>query len=193
MGSGSVITKRGHILTNDHLFVDDNGNALNKRGEIHIAFAPTSDPQSDAVPQYRAQLVHADTQNDLALLVITAREDGSPLPADLGLGVMPIGDSNTAKLGDQLFILGYPALGGDTLTLTRGIISGFLPDDDWIKTDAEINPGNSGGGALNAAYELVGIASAGNIGTKFPGKIGLIRPVNVAQPLIAEARRAADE
>lgn len=78
-----------------------------------------------------------------------------------------------------------PAWGGDTVTFTKGSVSGFLSAEGWIKTDAEINAGNSGGAAINRDGQLVGIPSAAAAETtQVPGKIGLVRPVNLAKPLI---------
>jgi putative serine protease PepD len=194
-GSGSVITERGHILTNNHLFVDDNGKPYNTKGKILIGFPPRDDLRGRVEYYYQAVLDRADAQHDLALIRITANVNGDALPADLGLNVIPIGDSDKVESGDQVTILGYPGLGGDTLTLTRGTVSGFLPDEGFIKTDAEINPGNSGGPAFNAAYEQIGISSAVFVSKSqtIPGKIGWIRPVNFAKPLVDLAKREAGE
>ncbi len=194
-GSGSVITKRGHILTNNHLFTDDKGKPYNAHGEIYVGFPPRGNLKGDIDYNYQAILVRADAQHDLALIRITATKNEGPLPADLGLSVIPIGDSDQLDIGDQVTILGYPGVGGDTLTLTRGAISGFLPDEGYIKTDAEINPGNSGGPAFNAVYEQIGIASAVFVSKSqtIPGKIGWIRPVNFAKPLVDLAKREAGE
>ncbi len=68
-------------------------------------------------------------------------------------------------------VLGYPGVGGETLTITRGIVSGF-DEHRNLKTDAEINPGNSGGAAFNDAGEVLGIPSS--ISAAGSGKIGFI-------------------
>lgn len=194
-GSGSAITQRGHILTNNHLFVDDSGNPYNARGEIYVGFPPRDNLKADVEIYYQATLVRADTDHDLALIRITATKDGGALPADLGLSTIPIGNSDKLDSGDQVTILGYPGLGGDTLTLTRGTIAGFLLNEGYIKTDAEINPGNSGGPSLNSAYEQIGVASAVFVSRSqtIPGKIGWIRPISYAKPLIDLAKREAGE
>ncbi len=195
-GSGSVITKRGHILTNNHIIADSNGKLYNAQGRIYIAFPPRDNLKASVEIYYRATLVRNELKNDLALLKISATRDGGALPADLGLAVIPTGDSDRVDSGNEVTILGFPGLGGDTLTITRGIISGFLLDDGYIKTDAEINSGNSGGPAFNLAYEQIGIASAAKIrdtSATVPGKIGLIRPINLARALIDLAKRDAGE
>ena len=195
-GSGSVVTKAGHILTNNHIIADKEGKLHNAQGRIYIAFPSRNNLKASAEIYYRATLVRNDLKNDLALLKITATKDGGALPADLGLAAIPIGDSDPVDSGNEVTILGYPSLGGDTLTITRGIISGFLMDEGYIKTDAEINSGNSGGPAFNLAYEQIGIASAArirNTSATVPGKIGLIRPINLAHLLIDLAKREAGE
>ena len=195
-GSGSVITKQGHILTNNHIIADKTGKLFNAQGRIYIAFPPRDNLKAGVEIYYRATLVQNDLKNDLALLKITAAREGGALPADLGLAVIPIGNSDQVDSGNEVTILGYPGLGGDTLTITRGIIAGFLLDDGYIKTDAEINSGNSGGPAFNLIYEQIGLASAVKIRdttASVPGKIGLIRPINLARALIDLAKREARE
>jgi S1-C subfamily serine protease len=194
-GSGSVITRRGYILTNNHLFYDDNGRPYNAQFEALIAFPPRGDMKSDAQIQYRAVLVENDAERDLALLRLTARRNGGALPATLELETIPIGDSDAVNHGDILTIVGYPGIGGDSLTLTSGNVSGFLEREGWIKTDAEINQGNSGGPALNANYELIGVASAASQADQFDlqGKLGLVRPIKFASALIDRAKRESGE
>jgi S1-C subfamily serine protease len=58
----------------------------------------------------------------------------------------------------------------------------------WIKTDAEINPGNSGGMAINERGELIGVPTIVVSGREVTGKIGVIRPINLAYPLIDRVR-----
>ena len=184
-GSGSVLTEKGHILTNFHVIGDpDTGRPYNSRGIIYIAVSPSALKGPPEV-RYIAELMQEDQSLDLALIKIIATQNGRDLPADLNLTTMPIGDSDTVKIGDELSIIGFPGLGGATVTFTKGSVSGFLTDEGWIKTDAEINPGNSGGAAINRAGQLVGIPSAAAGETvRLPGKIGLVRPVNLARPLI---------
>lgn len=192
-GSGSVITTQGHVLTNYHVLADtDTGRLFNRDGVVFIAVS-SADMRSEPEVAYRAEILEIDEIDDLALLRIVAQDDDSPLPVGFSMVSMPLGDSDTVRIGDELTILGYPGLGGQSITLTRGSVSGFLSAENFIKTDAEINPGNSGGAAVNRAGELVGIPTAGAFDEEFPGKLGLVRPVNQARPLIDRALREAGE
>lgn len=192
-GSGSVITRAGHVLTNFHVLGDpDTGVLFNRAGTVFIAVS-SPDVHSEPEMAYRAEIEETDRINDLALLRIVAQHDDSPLPAGFDMVSMPLGDSETVRIGDELTILGYPGLGGQSITLTRGSVSGFMRAENFIKTDAEINPGNSGGAAVNKAGELVGIPTAGAVDDEFPGKLGLVRPINRARALIDRALREADE
>lgn len=192
-GSGSVITGVGHVLTNFHVLGDpDTGVLFNRAGTVFIAVS-SPDVHSEPEMAYRAEIEETDRINDLALLRIVAQHDDSPLPAGFDMVSMPLGDSDTVRIGDELTILGYPGLGGQSITLTRGSVSGFIRAENFIKTDAEINPGNSGGAAVNTAGELVGIPTAGAVDDEFPGKLGLVRPINQARGLIDRALREAGE
>ncbi len=193
-GSGSVLTEKGHILTNFHVVGDPRtGRLYNAKGTIYVAISP-ADLKGPPQVRYIAEVAKSDPRLDLALLKIRATRDGKALPGDLGLTTIPVGDSDSVAIGDEISVIGFPGLGGDTVTFTKGSVSGFLAAEGWIKTDAEINSGNSGGAAVNRAGQLVGIPSAAATETtRVPGKIGLVRPVNLAKGLIewaiVDARR----
>ena len=96
-----------------------------------------------------------------------------------------LGDSDSVQIGDYIGIIGFPAIGGSTVTYTKGNMSGFF--GPFIKTDAEINKGNSGGAAIDNKGKLIGITSASSGLHKRKegeGKLGLVRPINIAQPMI---------
>lgn len=190
-GSGSIFTARGHILTNYHVVSDDAGKLINQGNNIIVAVPPNEgDP---AQPKYRARVAEVDTKLDLAVIQLVALENGSALPSNLGLNPIPIGSSKSVNIGDTIIIIGFPGLGGSSLTVTRGIHSGIarFADDpgSFIKTDTEINRGNSGGTAINAAGELIGIPTAGRFDREAPGKIGLVRPIDEARPLLDKFTR----
>ncbi len=161
LGSGVIVSAEGYILTNQHV--------IDGAEEISVEL---NDKRS-----YAARLIGADQPSDLAVLKVDQRD----------LPVLPMGDSDRARVGDIVLAIGSP-LGLDQ-TVTAGIISAKgrstgISDgsfEDFIQTDASINQGNSGGALINAAGELVGINSqiltptGGNIG------IGFAIPVNMAK------------
>jgi hypothetical protein len=102
------------------------------------------------------------------VLHLTATVDGAEV-GPLGLPSVPLGDSDQVQLGDPVRILGYPGIGGDTITFTAGSVAGFAGEDGvgdraWIKTDATVAGGNSGGTALDADGRLVGVPTRGGTG-----------------------------
>jgi S1-C subfamily serine protease len=166
-GSGFIIDRDGHILTNFHVIAN---------ASPHGIEVTTSDKK-----KYRAQVVGVDRVNDLA--VIQIHGDGQLDPATLG-------DSKRLVVGQKVFAIGNPF--GLSGTMTRGIISSIRPVrgpngnyiDEAIQTDAAINPGNSGGPLLNSRGEVVGmntfiLSEAGQ-----SAGLGFAIPINVAKAVI---------
>ncbi len=158
-GSGTIIAPQGLILTNAHVALPlEKGERVDQL-QVWITEAEDRPP----VPRYLAEVVQADTRLDLAVIRIVADIDGHPIdPNALHLPFVALGDSDQLHLGDPLTVLGYPGIGGNTITLTKGEVSGFTAESGygeraWIKTSATIAGGNSGGLAANAQAELVGI------------------------------------
>ena len=184
-GSGTVLDDQaGLILTNYHVMGDmETRDPYNREGLAAIAVTPP-DLRGNAVIRYWARMVKGDPDLDLALLQIIApfEDTEAPLPEDLGLVAIPIGDSQALQFGDELNIIGFPGVGGSSVTFTAGLVAGFADEDgdgyaEWIKTDAEINRGNSGGLAANAAGEFVGVPTQARTDI---GAINLIRDGNLA-------------
>jgi pSer/pThr/pTyr-binding forkhead associated (FHA) protein len=192
-GSGSLLTPAGHILTNFHVIGDvESGQYYNQHGLTFVGLN-WEDPEGVPDTFYAAKIIQANRDLDLVILHVAATEEGDDLPPDLEFPTLPMGDSDTVSIGDELVVIGFPGLGGATVTLTRGTVSGFLEDEagrprGWIKTDAEINPGNSGGMAINERGELIGVPTIVVSGREVTGKIGVIRPINLARPLIDRVR-----
>ncbi|MFO0813824.1 MAG: trypsin-like peptidase domain-containing protein [Gemmatales bacterium] len=168
-GSGAVLDKQGHIVTNYHVVEDARQVTVN-------LFDGSS---------YRAELVGVDPSNELAVLRIKA-------PAEK---LFPIkwGDSSRLLVGMRVFALGNPF--GLERTLTLGIVSSLnrtLKTDTRrtirgiIQTDAAINPGNSGGPLLNKKGEIVGINTAIVTRSGQSAGIGLAVPSNTAQRIVAD-------
>src|SRR5690606_5653908 len=154
-GSGTVISRDGLILTNAHVADPDD---LSIDG---LVVATTTAAQTPPQPAWEAELVASDHVLDLAVVRITTDFEGQAYPTG-HIPPLEVGDSDSVAIGDDLYILGYPAIGGDTITFTRGLVSGFTGDSQlgeraWIKTDATIAGGNSGGLAANVAGELIGV------------------------------------
>ena len=157
-GSGTVITPQGLILTNAHVVLPDryfNVDAL------AVAFTTQEDQAPEA--QFLAEVLQADAALDIAVLQIISDLDDNPIdPNTLNLPFVPMGNADDLRLGDSVTILGYPGIGGETITLTRGEVSGFTSeagrgDRAFIKTSATIAGGNSGGLAADANGYLIGV------------------------------------
>jgi S1-C subfamily serine protease len=163
-GSGFVIDKEGHILTNYHVIADAR--------EVWVTLHNRK--------KYRATIVGTDRSHDLAVVQIKA-------PA---LEPMTLGDSTNLQVGQKVYAIGNPF--GLSGTLTRGIVSSIRqvqePDglviDEAIQTDAAINPGNSGGPLLNWHGEVIGINTmiASSVGQS--AGIGFAIPINTAKAVL---------
>ncbi len=181
MGSGTIIHPDGQILTNLHVVED--------ASSLRIALSPA--PDKPPVVTYLAEVVAYNVSFDLALIQITASLDGEPVnKSELNLPSIPLGDSDSLQLGDTLNIFGYPGVGGETISLTRGVVSGFETKDiesggtirAWIKTDAGLDLGNSGGAAINDRGLLVGIPTL--IQLDMVGSMGRLRPAKLVNYLV---------
>jgi S1-C subfamily serine protease len=170
-GSGFVLDKAGHVLTNYHVVAGAN------RG-IEVMLSNKR--------RYKATVVGTDRTHDLALLKIEAPD----------LQPVTLADSSGLAVGQKVYAIGNPF--GLTGTMTRGIISSIrsirgsegAPIEDAIQTDAAINPGNSGGPLLNSRGEVIGINTmiASNGADQSSG-IGFAIPVNTAKAVLADLTR----
>ena len=187
-GSGSIVDSRGLILTNGHVLADDSGAPYNTAGQAFVGLfrSPNVPPEKE----YVAQVIAYNKTLDLAVLHITRDVWGraGPFPA---FPTVRLGDSARVDAPDRIFILGYPGLTDPYATVTQGIVSGraYNESGEWITTDTEINPGTSGGMALNVQGEMIGVPTQVTFGDETPGKMGFVRPINLANPLIEEAQR----
>ena len=171
VGSGFVIDKSGHIITNDHVVAG--------ASDVRVSF---SDNES-----MKARIVGVDPATDVAVLQVAA--------PSRALHPMPLGNSDDVQVGDEVIAIGNP-LGYDR-SVTSGIVSAVgrsiqAPNQistigHAIQTDAALNHGNSGGPLLNADGEVIGVnaqiapsASGANIG------IGFAIPINTVREVAAE-------
>ncbi len=158
-GSGSILTSDGLILTNAHVASDPDPNY--RPDALGIAITLRSDDTPEL--RYLAEIRAIDYDLDLAIIQIVSDLSGNPVdPQQLRLTYVPLGDSDVLELGDLLHILGYPGIGGETITFTEGVVSGFTREPGvegraYIKTDATIAGGNSGGLAANLQGEMIGV------------------------------------
>ncbi len=160
-GSGSIIHPNGLILTNAHVVDDRTGEYT----DLGVAVLVEADRPPELL--YLAEIAAVDYSVDLAVIRITTDLDGNPVQPTLPY--ITVGDSDAVHIGDSLDILGYPGIGGETITLTEGVVSGFTSERNvdgraWIKTDATIAGGNSGGMGASAAGELVGVPTRASSG-----------------------------
>jgi S1-C subfamily serine protease len=176
-GSGTILTADGLILTNAHVVV----------GADALRIGLISDTDHPPTPAYYAEPTVVDCVLDLALVQITTDLEGNQVTrAELDLSALQLGDSDDIALGQGIRILGYPAFGGDTVTLTEGAVSGFESEDlghgserFWIKSDADLDGGVSGGTAVDDQGRLVGVPSA-YVSREGGPALGRVRPINLA-------------
>ena len=172
-GSGFIIDKEGHILTNYHVVGDSS------QLDVTLHNKKT----------YRATVIGRDRAHDLAVIQIKAPE----------VVAATLGESKNLQVGQKVFAIGNPF--GLSGTMTRGIISSLRPIrspegayiEEAIQTDAAINPGNSGGALVDMSGALIGVsaamAAAGGDSPLGPGgSIGLGFAIPVDQ-----AKRIADQ
>jgi S1-C subfamily serine protease len=169
LGSGFVIDKAGHIVTNYHV--------VQGAGEIRVSFSGRDDSVA-------ATLVGSDPSSDIAVLAVD-------LPAT-ALTPLPLGDSDGVDVGDAVVAIGNPF--GLDRTVTSGIVSAIqreitspngFPIDHVIQTDAAINHGNSGGPLLDGSGQVIGVNSQietggyaeGNVGVGFAVPINTVKEV----------------
>jgi serine protease Do len=197
-GSGTILSADGLILTNAHVAMpsaaglaiyNDDPTPVRDPAGLVIAIVVAED--QPPVQRYRAKVVAADGYLDAALIQIDRNLDGTPISAgQLHLPTIALGDSDALRVGDKLTVVGFPGIGGDTISLSSGEVSGFLGDDRigsraWIKTDAIVSHGNSGGLAANGAGEIVGIPTRAY---EDVGGYSQVRPIGLVRPMIDAVR-----
>jgi S1-C subfamily serine protease len=169
LGSGFVLDRAGHIITNFHV--------IQGAQKVQVSFSG-----QDQLP---ATVVGKDRSTDLAVLKVDAHSRA--------LTPLPLGDSDAARVGDSVYAIGNPF--GLTRTLTTGVVSAVqrqifapngVPIDSAIQTDAAINHGNSGGPLIDAAGRVIGVTSQiqtgsdqnqGNVGIGFAIPVNTVRDI----------------
>jgi S1-C subfamily serine protease len=169
LGSGFVIDRAGHIVTNYHV--------IQGAEKVQVSFSG-----QDQLP---ATVVGKDRSTDIAVLKIDAHARA--------LTPLQLGDSDAARVGDAVYAIGNPF--GLTRTLTTGVVSAVqrqifapngVPIESAIQTDAAINHGNSGGPLIDAYGRVIGVTSQiqtgggtnqGNVGIGFAIPINTVRDI----------------
>ena len=176
-GSGFVIDDQGHILTNFHVVANAQS--------IEVILGDIRSQK-----KFPAKFIGGDPRNDIALLKID--------PKDYKLTPLPLADSSTLRVGQQVLAIGNPF--GFQSTLTTGVVSAlgrtiqtgqtergsptFI--DEAIQTDAAINRGNSGGPLLNTAGQVIGMNTAIFTPTGATAGIGFAIPINTARRIVQD-------
>ena len=167
-GSGSIIDKRGYVVTNVHV--------ISNASKINISLYDGS--------SYEGTVIGKDTESDIAVIKFNP-------PDNVQLKTIDFGDSNNLKVGQKVIAIGNPfAL---ERTMTTGIISGLgrpiqestnVIIRNMIQTDAAINPGNSGGPLLDTNGKMVGINTMIISNSGSSAGIGFAVPVSTARRVV---------
>ena len=169
-GSGSIIDKRGYILTNVHVIADAT--------KIYVSLFDGT--------QYEAEVVGTDLDSDLAVIKFTP-------PAGMELKTIAFGDSSSLKVGQRVIAIGNPF--GLERTMTTGIVSGLgrpIQNSnnriirDMVQTDAAINPGNSGGPLLDTNGKMIGINTMIQSNSGNSAGVGFAVPSTTAIRVVAD-------
>jgi serine peptidase DegS len=166
LGSGVIVDQMGTIVTNQHVIAGADS--------IHVQLADGRIAEATITGQ--------DPDTDIAILDLSIRD----------LPIMPMGRSDTLRVGDIVLAIGNPY--GLSQTVTQGIVSatgrgqlGLATFENFIQTDAAINLGNSGGALIDANGDLVGINTAVlNRSPGGPEGIGFAIPVNLVRGVMEQ-------
>ena len=198
-GSGTIVDSSGSILTNHHVLYDPYRTRHYDLFLIGRFRAAEREPELVCAGVPRDGILRPDV--DLALIRCDSDLNGQPWWPEYWPAV-PLGDSKGVVPGEQVWVLGYPNAGGSAIRVSAGLVSGWTGEHGgassraFMRTDAAISAGNSGGTAADRFGRLIGVPTAyraftaerGGTVTAI-GKVGLIRPIELARDLIAAGRR----
>lgn len=189
VGSGAVLDREGHVLTNWHVAGDN--------PEVVVVFKPRDSAEIKKELAFRARVEKADSVSDLALLKIVA-------PTST-LSTLSLGNAATLAVGQDVHAIGHPE--GEVWTYTKGVISQLRRNYTWaaedgiqhraniIQTQTPINPGNSGGPLLDDDARLIGINSfrASGEGLNYAVGLDTIQQFLRAEKTASPTRRPSSE
>jgi len=204
VGSGTIISADGLILTNFHVYNLSDTVNFNRgqnrlyvqrriRREMLVYRLKDNDPLREPVLQYQALPVSLDEIHDTALLRIVTDGEGNRItPSELTY--CRFSNPYDMRLNQKMTILGYPAKGGDTITITEGKFLGyyrskkFMGLDGFIKTDAAMSPGNSGGAAMDKVG-IIGVPTAVTPPDLAGSDLGYVHPITWSAKTLTVARQ----
>lgn len=169
-GSGSIIDKRGYVVTNVHV--------IENASVITISLSDGS--------SYEGKIVGQDKESDIAVLKFE-------VPQNVVLKTISFGDATNLKVGQKVIAIGNPF--GLERTMTTGIISGLgrpiqesqnVIIRNMIQTDAAINPGNSGGPLLDSQGRMIGINTIIYSKSGSSSGVGFAIPVSTARRVVSD-------
>ena len=158
VGSGTLVSADGLILTNAHTVLESNTCQADR-----LVIALTLRLDESPVPTYLAEILDFSLGLDLAILKINSFLDGRIVEAGtLQLPFVELGDSANVNLDDTILVVGYPDIGSTPVQSIRGTISGFtaearVGDRAWLRTNTSIPGVMTGGGVYNRDGRLLGI------------------------------------
>lgn len=173
-GSGVIVS-----ITDSEVIMVTNNHVVTSSSSLSVTF-------NDGGEAVEAAIKGVDANKDLAVVAVSIDK----IPADVlkKLKAVPLGDSDTIKVGEGVVAIGNAL--GIGQSVTTGIVSAkdriideINDSEKLIQTDAAINPGNSGGALLNMKGELIGINVAKSSGTAIEG-MGYAIPINIAKEVI---------
>jgi len=149
LGSGFIISKEGHLITNYHV--------VEESLKVKVTIFQRKAQGYEKRQIKRVKILAINPLRDLALLQLNKEEI-----ADLNIEHVVIAEKPSLRVGDLVFAIGNPL--GLERSVTQGIVSSTtrtMGHLRFIQTDASINPGNSGGPLFNSRGEVIGVVCAG--------------------------------
>ena len=186
-GSGTIVLDGTFVITNHHVAPQSDC-----RYVVCFTESWTEEPNCDAY----GDLIDSDVENDLSVLRLKDA-GGSPYRSDR----QPIKiTGKTVRINEEIYLVGYPGFGGNTITSVSGVVSGLtnIPagesvlQGEFIKTDAQSGPGVSGGAAFNALGEYIGTPTGGRVDAEEGTSLGFVRPARFAEALLLRVRRGVE-
>jgi S1-C subfamily serine protease len=198
-GSGTIVDPDGSVLTNYHVINDARSSRLYDL--FVIGRFRAADREPEMICAGRPNRGKLKPNLDLALVKCEMDMTGKAW-APSAWPTIPLGRSEDIVPGEQVWVLGYPNVGGSTIHVTAGLVAGWTGEHGgagsraFMKTDAAITHGNSGGTAIDEEGRFIGVPTAFRVTTAQQGEtvatvgqVGLIRPIEHARDLIALAHK----